>query len=70
MRFVRAFGAFWYDFLVGDRPELFLGPIACLVIVALLVRAGAPDLVTGLLLVAGICGVGAGSLVLVLRTRG
>ena len=25
MRYLRAFGAFWYDFLIGDRPELFVG---------------------------------------------
>lgn len=67
MRYLRAFGAFWYDFLVGDRPELFLGPIACLAIVAALVRVGATDLLAGLVLVAGTCTVGALSLVLVLR---
>ena len=27
MRYVVAFGRFWYDFLVGDRPVLFLGPV-------------------------------------------
>jgi hypothetical protein len=31
-RGVRAFGAFWWDFLVGDTPELF---VATLVIVGL-----------------------------------
>ncbi len=26
-KWVRAFGAFWWDFLVGDTPELFVGMI-------------------------------------------
>jgi hypothetical protein len=40
MRYVRAFGHFWYDFLIGDRPELFVGPIAALALVAVLVQLG------------------------------
>jgi hypothetical protein len=40
MRYVIAFGRFWYDFLIGDRPELFVGPIVGLTLVALLVQAG------------------------------
>jgi hypothetical protein len=40
MRYVIAFGRFWYDFLIGDRPELFLGPVVALALVALLVQAG------------------------------
>ncbi len=27
-RFARAFGRFWWDFLVGDTPEIFLGTLA------------------------------------------
>ena len=27
-RAVRAFGHFWWDFLVGDTPELFVGTLA------------------------------------------
>lgn len=30
MRYVRGFAAFWYDFLIGDRPELFIGSIVVL----------------------------------------
>ena len=49
-RYLRAFGAFWYDFLVGDRPELFVGSIAALAATGLAIHAGlAPD-VGGLLL--------------------
>jgi hypothetical protein len=40
MPYVIAFGRFWYDFLIGDRPELFFGPILALVLVAQLVGAG------------------------------
>ena len=40
MRYVTAFGRFWYDFLIGDRPGLFVGPIVALVLVALLIQAG------------------------------
>ena len=49
MRYVTAFGRFWYDFLIGDRPELFVGPIVALVLVALLIQAGW-SAVSGLLL--------------------
>ncbi len=27
LRWIRAFGIFWWDFLVGDTPELFVGMI-------------------------------------------
>ena len=69
MRHVRAFGAFWYDFLVGDRPELFLGPIAALVIAWLLVGAGVTPGVTGIVLFLAVCAVGALSLYLTTRPR-
>ena len=32
MKYLRAFGHFWWDFLIGDTPELF---VATLVIVGL-----------------------------------
>lgn len=40
MRYVIAFGRFWYDFLIGDRPELFVGPLVALVLVAILIDQG------------------------------
>jgi hypothetical protein len=49
MRYVIAFGRFWKDFLIGDRAELFFGPILGLVLVALLIQAGW-SAVSGLLL--------------------
>jgi hypothetical protein len=40
MRYVVAFGRFWFDFLIGDRPELFVGPIVGLALVAALMQLG------------------------------
>lgn len=58
MRYMRAFGAFWYDFLVGDKWELFVGPIVVLAVAWLLVEAGVPSGVLGAVLFAGFCVVG------------
>jgi hypothetical protein len=35
-RWARAFGAFWWDFLVGDTPELFVATVV-IVVLALIV---------------------------------
>ena len=40
MRYLIAFGEFWFDFLVGDRPELLIGPLGGLALVAVLASAG------------------------------
>jgi hypothetical protein len=40
MRYVVAFGRFWYDFLIGARPELFVGPIVGLANVAVVTALG------------------------------
>ena len=37
-RWLRAFGAFWWDFLVGDTPELLIGALVAIGVVALLVK--------------------------------
>lgn len=50
IRYLRAFGTFWYDFLVGDRPELFVGSIAILGAVWLAVQAGLEPGLAGLML--------------------
>ena len=34
-----AFGKFWWDFLVGDTPELLIGVLVAIGVMALLVRA-------------------------------
>lgn len=47
MSYVRRFLAFWYDFLVGDRPELFAGSIVVLAAVGLAIRGGFPAELAG-----------------------
>lgn len=42
-RIAVAFGHFWWDFLVGDTPELFVGALVVIGLVALLVRSGSPQ---------------------------
>ena len=69
MRYVRAFGAFWYDFLVGDRPELFVGVIAILVLMRAVTAAGLPDLLAAALMPAAICLLLAVSLARAVRRR-
>jgi hypothetical protein len=36
LRWLRAFGRFWWDFLVGDTPELFVAVLVIVGITALL----------------------------------
>jgi hypothetical protein len=62
-RFVR----FLYDFLVGETPELFVGPIVAMAVVAALIVAGAPALVAAVALVATVMPVATLSLWLALR---
>ena len=40
MRWLVAFGRFWYDFIVGDSAVLAIGVIVTLALIALLVAAG------------------------------
>jgi hypothetical protein len=42
---MRSFGSFWWDFLVGDTPELFVGALLVLGACALAVHQGAPRFV-------------------------
>lgn len=42
MRALRAFGAFWYDFVVGDDWRIFAGIVVALAATAGLVHAGSP----------------------------
>ncbi len=39
VRWLKAFGAFWWDFLVGDTPELLIGVLVAIGLVAVLVKA-------------------------------
>jgi hypothetical protein len=42
MSWLRRFGSFWYDFVVGDDWRLALAVVAGLSLTALLVHAGLP----------------------------
>ncbi|MGH2465625.1 MAG: hypothetical protein ACRDGI_09195 [Candidatus Limnocylindrales bacterium] len=50
MTYLRRFGAFLYDFLVGDAWELFVGPILALLAAWLLIQAGLSTALVGLIL--------------------
>lgn len=40
IRLLKGFGMFWWDFLVGDTPELFVGALVIIGVVAGLSEAG------------------------------
>jgi hypothetical protein len=61
-RFARAFLHFWSDFLIGDRLELFIGPIVALAGAAILVHAGLPGALIGAAYFATVVLIGAISL--------
>ena len=51
--FVRTFGRFWYDFIVGDDPKIAVGVVSVLALGAVLVGAAGlrgPGLVVALTL--------------------
>ncbi len=45
-RYALAFGHFWWEFLVGDTPELLVGAVAAVAVVALLAHNGVARAVT------------------------
>jgi hypothetical protein len=67
IRYLRAFFAFWSDFLIGDRLELFVGPILALLAAWLLVGAGLPGALVGALLFVTVVMIGAFSVALATR---
>jgi hypothetical protein len=69
VRYARAFGAFWYDFLVGDRPELFIGVVAILVLVRAVTGMGLPAQLAALLMPGAVCLLLAVSLARAVRRR-
>jgi hypothetical protein len=42
MHYLRGFGRFWFDFIVGDDWRIAAGVVAALVLGALALRAGLP----------------------------
>jgi hypothetical protein len=69
MRYLSSFGAFWYGFLVGDRPELFLGSIGVLAVVWFAIEMGLDSTLAGGLLAVLILLLGAFSLRFATRPR-
>ena len=67
MKYVRQFGRFLYDFLVGDAWELFVGPLVGLVVAWLLVVVGLPAGVVGGILFAAVIVVATVHLTIALR---
>lgn len=70
-RFLKGFGQFWYDFVVGDDPKIAVGVAAVLVLGAVLAAADAANglVVTLLAVLLGIT-FAVGMLVDVSRSRG
>ena len=62
MGYIRAFFRFWYDFLVGDRWELFVGPVAALAIASFATQANLPAPAVGALLFVLVAAVGGASI--------
>lgn len=59
MKYIVAFFRFWYDFLIGDTPELFLGAILVLLIAFALAKSGeAPVILPALVIVILVLSVG------------
>ncbi|MGC8510964.1 MAG: hypothetical protein ACP5PB_08870 [Acidimicrobiales bacterium] len=50
LRLLRGFAAFWWDFLVGDTPELFIAAVVTVLVVALLRGAGQENAAAGVAL--------------------
>jgi hypothetical protein len=69
VNYLRRFGAFWYDFLVGDRPELFVGSIALLAVTWALIALRLDTTVAGAVLLLAILLLGFSSVSLALRRR-
>jgi hypothetical protein len=68
-RYLHAFGAFWYDFLVGDRPELFVGSIAILAAIWAAIQVGLEPGLAGLVLAGSVLCLAGWSIARALRQR-
>ena len=68
MRFLKSFGAFWYDFVIGDDWKIFAGVVAALAVLLAVLKAR-PFGDTGLTLLGGAFVVAAFAITLTLDTR-
>jgi hypothetical protein len=67
MTYVRRFASFLYDFLVGDAWELFVGPIAALILAWVLLQAGVDHAVVGAVLLLSVLLIAATNVTVALR---
>jgi hypothetical protein len=67
MSWLRRFGRFLYDFLVGDAWELFVGPLVVLAGAWVLLQMGVAAVLVGALVFLGVLLVAGLNLVLALR---
>jgi len=65
--YVRRFVMFWYDFLVGEKIELFVGPLLILLIIGVAVKGGLYPALAGILMFLLVVGVAGFSLARSLR---
>ena len=68
MIYLRRFGSFLFDFLIGDAWELFIGPIAAVVVAAVLLQAGVSAAVVGTLLFVAVVAIASLHVALALRS--
>jgi hypothetical protein len=67
MKYLRQFGSFLYDFLVGDAWELFVGPIAALILAWVLLQAGLDHALVGVVLFLSVLLIAATNITVALR---
>lgn len=68
MRYLKAFGQFWYDFIIGDDYKIAVAVVAALLVsLALMMWTGLGD--GALIVLAGLLVMGCFSLSLVIDTR-
>jgi hypothetical protein len=68
-RWLKAFGAFWWDFLVGDTPEILIGVLVAIGAVALIAKGASLNTLAVIAFPLSVVGVLGGSLVRARRAR-
>jgi len=67
VKYLRAFFAFLYDFLVGDAWELFVGPIIALFAAWALIQLGVDHWIVGVALVLAVIVIATSNVITALR---
>jgi hypothetical protein len=68
-RLLKGFGAFWWDFLVGDTPELLVGVLVAIALVAVLAKAASLNALAVVAFPAAVVVMLAGSVYLARRSK-